>query len=146
MILPPDVSEMSFRQALQEFARVVGDRWVLHRDEDVATYRDAYSPFAMEPDKQLEASAAVVPTSTEQVQQIVRNANKYRIPLYTDSTGLNRWYGGWAPSLSGSVIVDLKRMNRIIEVNTREGYMIVEPGVSFIELDRHLVENKIDYV
>lgn len=146
MILPPDVSEMSFRQALQEFARVVGDRWVLHRDEDVATYRDAYSPFAMEPDKQLEASAAVVPTSTEQVQQIVRIANKYRIPLYTVSTGRNLGYGGSAPNLSGSVIVDLKRMNRIIEVNTREGYMIVEPGVSFIELDRHLVENKIDYV
>ena len=146
MILPPGVSEGSFRQALQEFARVVGDQWVLFKEEDVAPYRDAYSPFVMEPEKQLSASAAVVPTTTEQVQQIVRIANKYRIPLYSISTGRNLGYGGSSPNLSGSVIVDLKRMNKIIEVNTREGYMIVEPGCSFIEVNRYLVENKIDYV
>lgn len=146
MILPPGVSEGSFRQALQEFAGVVGDQWVLHEDEDVATYRDAYSPFVMEPELQLQASAALVPTTTEQVQQIVRIANTYRIPLYAFSTGRNLGYGGSAPNLSGSVIVDLKRMNKIIEVNTREGYMIVEPGCSFIEINRYLTENHIDYV
>jgi 4-cresol dehydrogenase (hydroxylating) len=37
-------------------------------------------------------------------------------------------------------------MNRIIEVNTREGYMIVEPGVSFIELQRYFDEHQIDFV
>ena len=146
MTLPPGVSEQTFRRALQDFANVVGQDWVFQKQEDVARYNDAFSPFVVEPEKQRVASAAVSPTQVEQVQQIVRIANRYKIPLYAVSTGRNLGYGGSAPNLSGSVIVDLKRMNRIIEVNTREGYMIVEPGVSFLELQRYFDENKIDFV
>jgi 4-cresol dehydrogenase (hydroxylating) len=146
MTVPPGVSERTLGSALQEFSAVVGPEWVFHKQEDVALYNDAYSPFIREPGKQRVASAAVAPTSVEQVQQIVRIANKHKVPLYAVSTGRNLGYGGSAPNLSGSVIVDLKRMNRIIEVNTREGYMIVEPGVSFLELQRHFDDNKIDYV
>ncbi len=146
MKLPPGVSEQAFRAALQDFANVVGQEWVFHNAEDVALYNDAYSPYAREPDKQRVASAAVAPTTVEHVQQIVRVANKYKIPLYAVSTGRNLGYGGSSPNLSGSVIVDLKRMNRIIEVNTREGYMIVEPGVSFMDLKRYFDDNQIDYV
>lgn len=146
MQLPPGVSEATFRQALQEFANVVGKEWVFDEEEDVATYRDAYTPFVAEPEKQPMPSAAVAPITVEEVQQIVRIANKYKTPLYAVSTGRNLGYGGTSPNLPGCVIVDLKRMKRIIEVNTKEGYMIVEPGVSFIELSRYLTENNIDYV
>ena len=146
MKLPPGVSEETFRRALQDFANVVGQDWVFYKDEDVARYNDAFSPFVAEPELQRVASAAVAPTQVEQIQQIVRIANQYKIPLYAVSTGRNLGYGGSAPNLSGSVVVDLKRMNRIIEVNTREGYMIVEPGVSFLDLRRYFEENNIDYV
>ncbi len=146
MTLPPGVNHQAFTSAMQEFAATVGDEWVFHEEGDVALYRDAYSPFIKEPEKQRVASAALAPATVEQVQQIVRVANKYRIPLYPVSTGRNLGYGGSAPNLSGSVVVDLKRMNRIIEVNTREGYMIVEPGVSFLELQRYFEDNHIDYV
>jgi 4-cresol dehydrogenase (hydroxylating) len=146
MKLPPGVSEEAFRRALQDFANVVGQDWVFHKDEDVVRYNDAFSPFVAEPELQRVASAAVAPTQVDQIQQIVRIANQYKIPLYAVSTGRNLGYGGSAPNLSGSVVVDLKRMNRIIEVNTREGYMIVEPGVSFIELQRYFEEHKIDFV
>ena len=146
MTLPPGVSEEAFSRAMQDFANVVGQEWVFQKEEDVAAYNDAFSPFVAEPERQRVASAAVAPTQVEQVQQIVRIASRYRIPLYAVSTGRNLGYGGSAPNLSGSVVVDLKRMKRIIEVNTREGYMIVEPGVSFIELQRYFEEHKIDYV
>ena len=146
MTLPPGVSEAAFGKALQAFANVVGPEWVFRKEEDVAAYNDAFSPFVAEPKLQRVASAAVAPTQVEQVQQIVRIANQYRIPLYAVSTGRNLGYGGSAPNLSGSVVVDLKRMNRILEVNTREGYMIVEPGVSFIELKRYFDEHEIDFV
>ena len=59
----------------------------------------------------------MAPTTVEQVQAIVRIANEHRIPLYPISTGKNLGYGGSAPNLSGSVVVDLKRMNRILEVD-----------------------------
>ena len=146
MKLPPGITEVSFKKALQKFANVVSPKWVLTDDEDINTYRDAYSPFVAEPEKQRMASAAVVPTTVEEVQQIVRIANEHKVPLYAVSTGRNLGYGGSAPNLSGCVIVDLKRMNRILEVDTREGYMIVEPGVSFMELQRYLAEKQIDYV
>ena len=146
MALPPGVSEEAFRRALQEFSNVVGPDSVFHEAEDVAAYNDAFTPYVAEPERQRVASAAVAPTEVEQVQQIVRIANRYRIPLYAISTGRNLGYGGSAPNLSGSVIVDLKRMKRIIEVNTREGYMIVEPGVSFLEVQRYFEEHQIDYV
>jgi (+)-pinoresinol hydroxylase len=146
MILPPGVHRDAFTAAVQAFANVVGDQWVFSKDEDIALYNDAYTPFFGEPDKQHVASAAVAPSEVEQVQQIVRIANKYRIPLYTISTGRNLGYGGSSPNYSGSVVLDLKRMNRIIEVNTDEGYMIVEPGVSFIDVQRYFDEHQIDYV
>jgi (+)-pinoresinol hydroxylase len=146
MRLPEGISERVFRDVLREFSAVVGSEWVFSSDEDIALYRDAYTPFPGEPDKQYIASAAVSPTTVDQVQQIVRIANKHKVPLYPVSTGRNLGYGGSSPTYSGSVIVDLKRMNRIIEINTREGYMIVEPGTNFIELHRHFKANSIPYV
>jgi FAD/FMN-containing dehydrogenase len=72
------------------------------------------------------------------VQQIVRIANHYRIPLYPISTGRNLGYGGPAPTYSGSVVVDLKRMNRILDVNEDNASCLVEPGVSYFDLYRHI--------
>ena len=142
MRLPPGVSESTFKQALAEFEQVVGADWVFTSDADVDLYRDAYSPFAGEPEE-LVASSAVAPASTEQVQQIVRIANRHRVPLYTISTGKNLGYGGSAPTLSGSVVLDLKRMNRILEVNEANAYALVEPGVSYFDLYRYIQERKL---
>jgi (+)-pinoresinol hydroxylase len=144
--LPSNVSRSRFNSALLEFERAVGRGWVFSRAEDLALYNDAYSPFAVEPSLQLLASAAVAPETVEQVQQVVRTANRYRIPLYTISTGRNLGYGGSAPTLSGSVIVDLKRMNRVLEVNEHDAYVVAEPGVNFIELYRHFEEHRCPFM
>ena len=69
------------------------------------------------------------PTSTE-------------IPLYAISTGRNLAYGGSAPVYSGSVVLDLKRMNRVLEVNERNAYALVEPGVSYFDLYEHITKQK----
>src|SRR4029077_3937025 len=139
MRVPPNVSAEAYGKALLEFAQVVGKEWVFTSDEDLDLYRDAYSPYLNEPEERI-ASGAVAPSSTEQVQQIVRIANKYRIPLYTISTGKNLGYGGSAPAYSGSVVLDLKRMNRILEVNEKSAYALVEPGVSYFDLYRYIQE------
>ena len=117
----------------------VGDDWVFSSEEDVALYRDSYSIYWGEPEERV-ASAAVAPANVEQVQQIVRIANKHRIPLYPISTGRNLTYGGSAPTLSGSVIVDLKRMNRILEVDEDRHFAVVEPGVSYFDLYNYITE------
>jgi len=139
MKLPPGVSPGDFVEAIKQFEEAVGKQWVFTSDEDVALYRDAYSPFLGEPDE-IVASAAVAPDSVEQVQSVVRIANRYKIPIYPISTGRNLGYGGSAPVLSGSVVLDLKRMNRILEVNERNAFALVEPGVSYFDLYRHIQE------
>lgn len=140
MTRPPGVDAKDFDTALSEFRRTVGGDWVFTSEADVALYKDAYSPFWGEPEEKI-ASAAVAPDSVEQVQAIVRTANKYRVPLYPISTGKNLGYGGSAPVLSGSVVLDLKRMNRVLEVNERNATCLVEPGVSYFDLYRHLQED-----
>jgi len=142
MKTPPGVSPGDFTAAIGQFARVVGASWVFTKDEDVDLYKDPFSPFLGEPEERW-ASAAVAPSEVEQVQQIVRIANRYRIPLYPISTGRNLGYGGPAPTYSGSVVVDLKRMNRILEVNEDNASCLVEPGVSYFDLYRHIQERAL---
>ncbi len=110
MRTPTGVSEADFAAALRQFAAAVGSQWVFTSDADLATYKDPYSPVAGEPDEKV-ASAAVAPDSVEQIQKILTIANRFSIPLYTISTGRNLAYGGSAPVYSGSVVLDLKRMN-----------------------------------
>lgn len=139
MKLPPNVTEADFTAALKGFAGIVGDQWVFTADEDLELYRDSYSILWGEADERT-ASAAVAPDNAEQVVELVKIANRYRIPIYPISTGKNLGYGGAAPALAGSVVFDLKRMNRIVEIDERQGYVVVEPGVSYFDLYNYIQE------
>ena len=79
-------------------------------------------------------SGGVAPDSTEQVQRIVAIANQFKLPLWPISTGKNLGYGGAAPRLSGTMMLDLKRMNKVLEMNAPLAYALVEPGVSYFDL------------
>jgi len=139
-VLPPGVSAETFASAIKEFEAAVGKDWVFTSDADLVPYRDHFSYIKNQPNE-LVPSAAVGPDSTEQVQAIVRAANKYKIPLYAISTGKNFAYGGPSPNVRGSVTVDLKRMNRVLEVNDKRFYAVVEPGVSYIDLYRYIQDH-----
>lgn len=140
LALPPGLSAARFEAALKTFAKVVGDQWVLATDEDRGTYSDFYAPGSEETHA---PSAAVAPASAEEVQAIMRLANEHRIPLWPVSRGKNLGYGAAAPRLPGSVVLDLGRMNRILEVDEKLAYCVIEPGVSFFDLHNHIEENKI---
>lgn len=139
MRIPPGVSRQDFESAISRWQKLIGNEWVFTADEDVDLYRDAYTPFRHESGEIIPA-AAVAPDTVEQVQEIMRIANRYRIPIYPVSTGRNLGYGGSAPVLSGSVVLDLKRMDRILEVNERNAFALVEPGVSYFDLYRYIRE------
>ena len=140
LILPPSVPQSVFDRALNDFAAVVGRDWVLSTEEDRTTYLDVY---ALGDGSDHIASAAVAPQSVEEIQAILRIANEYKIPLWPVSRGKNLGYGGSAPLVSGSVVLDLGRMKRIFEVNEKMGYVVIEPGVGFFDLFQHLHDNKI---
>ena len=142
MTLPPGINARTFADAVKEFEGAVGKPWVFTADDDVALYKDAYSPWLGEPEERV-ASAAIAPNTTEEVSQVVRTANKFKIPIYPISTGKNLGYGGSSPNLSGSVVLDLKRMNRVLEVNEANHSALVEPGVSYFDLYRYIQERKL---
>lgn len=131
------MADESVRAALEAFREVVGGEWVLADESAVDGYRDPFSVLDEDP---FVPAAAVLPDSVEQVREIVRIANRYRQPLWPISRGKNLAYGGPAPRHPGSVVLDLRRMNRILEVNETFGYALVEPGVSYFDLYQHLAE------
>ncbi|HEY7446251.1 MAG TPA: FAD-binding oxidoreductase [Vicinamibacterales bacterium] len=142
MRIPPGITAGDFGSAVTQFEQVVGKEWVFTSDEDLNLYRDAYSPLFGEPEERV-ASGAVAPNSVEQVQQVVKIANTYKIPIYPISTGRNLGYGGAAPAYSGSVVLDLKRMNRILEVSERNASCLVEPGVSYFDLCKYIEDRNL---
>jgi len=92
------------------------------------------------------ASAVVLPGSTEEVQQIVQICNKYKIRYKAHSTGQ---YPPAFPQDKDGITIDLRRMNRIIEINEENMYALVEPYVTqaeiFVECMRHgMVPHMID--
>ena len=135
MKLPADVSQAMFDTAIADFRRAVGPDWVFTSNEDVALYRDAYSPFWGEPEERV-ASAAIAPANVEQVQACIRIANRTSLPVYPISTGKNLGYGGSAPALPDSAVLDLKRMNRVLDIDEENASVLVEPGVSYFDLYR----------
>lgn len=139
-ILPPNLSEAAFQRALNAFASVVGKKWILDDEQDRITYID---PYAMGDGLNHAAGAAVAPASVEEVQALVRIANEHKVPLWPTARGKNLGYGWAAPVMPGTVVLDLGRMNRILDVDPKYGHCLIEPGVGFYDLHDYLTENKI---
>jgi len=78
----------------------------------------------------------VIATTAEQIQQLVRLANKEGVPL-TPVVGMSNT-GGLTIPVKGGIILDLHQMNQIIEINEDIDYAIVEPGVTIGQLDAAL--------
>jgi 4-cresol dehydrogenase (hydroxylating) len=133
--LPPGVSEADFREAVGAMREIVGPRWVFDERPELQGYHDH---FALRDPALTAPSAAVAPAGVEEIQRILAVARKYRVPLWTVSTGRNLAYGGAAPRKAGCIVLDLKRMNRILEVNEKHAYAVIEPGVSYFDLYNHL--------
>lgn len=82
----------------------------------------------------------VMPSTVDEIQKIVQIANETLTPLIPFVTGQS--VGGLTiPQVDGAVIVDLKRMDRILEVDEEAMYMLVEPGVTFGHVKRYLDTN-----
>jgi len=133
--LPPGVSASEMDRAVEDFTAALGPAAVLTSEEDLREFRDPYAYVGWD---EFIASAVVVPDTVEAVQEVVRIANRRRVPLWTFGQGRNNTYGGPAPRVRGSVLVNLRRMNRVLEVSEELAYALVEPGVRFFDLHDHL--------
>jgi 4-cresol dehydrogenase (hydroxylating) len=85
--------------------------------------------------------AILYPSTREEVQAVVGIAGRFRLPLYPISRGRNWGYGDACGATPGQVIVDLRRMNRIVEVDRELAYCVIEPGVTQGQLCEYLREH-----
>lgn len=134
-LTPPHMSPAAFDRALADFTAALGAEAVLVEAPAVAEFRD---PFAHKSWHDYDPSAVLMPESVEQVQAILRIANEHKVPLWTSSQGRNNGYGGAAPRVGGTVVLNLRRMNRVLEVNEDSAWALIEPGVRFFDLYDHL--------
>ena len=75
----------------------------------------------------------VRPGSAEEVSKVLKIANYYKIPV-TAWGGGSGSQGGALP-VSGGILLDIKRMDKVLEINTEAGYVICETGIIFATLE-----------
>ncbi|KAJ5884877.1 hypothetical protein N7495_009387 [Penicillium taxi] len=152
LALPPNTTQDAFSRFLTEVSTTVGPEniKVVQSADELQDGSYLEQPRTHDPHHILDqdyfvASAVVCPRNVPEIQSLVRAANDYQIPLWPTSIGRNSGYGGAAPRLRGSIVLDLgKHMNRVLEVNINGAYAVVEPGVTFSDLYQYLVDNKLD--
>ncbi len=76
-------------------------------------------------------AAAVLPSSTEEVQAVVRACNRHGLKFKALSTG---WGAASGPTGEDVVQLDMRRMNRILEIDGRNMAAVVEPYVCGAQL------------
>jgi hypothetical protein len=114
---------------------IVGEQYVLTNPEILGGYSG--KPEGKKPE------CVVQPAATDEVQKIVRWANEYQVPLVPVSSGPPHFRGDSDPEVEGAVIIDMTRMNKIIRVNAANRVAIVEPGVTYNQLQSELAKNDL---
>lgn len=87
-------------------------------------------------------AAILKPGNREEVQACVRIANRHGAPLYAISSGKNWGYGSRVPAAGDCVVLDLSRIDRIVDFNEDLAYVTVEPGVTQRQLFQFLRDRK----
>jgi FAD/FMN-containing dehydrogenase len=82
----------------------------------------------------------VRPGSEDEVEALVVWANQTGTPLVPVSSGAPHFYGDTVPSVPGAVMVDLTRMDRIIKIDRRNRMAVIEPGVTYAQLQPELAK------
>ncbi|MPT47873.1 MAG: FAD-binding oxidoreductase [Sphingobium sp.] len=126
--------------ARERFTSLLGAGAVLADGVIFDEFRDPFEG----PEAQSHRAALVIqPETVDQVQAALAVANELKVHLWTSSMGRNYGYGGSAPVKNGAIVLNLRRMNRILEINAQQGYALIEPGVSFHQLYQALRDEKI---
>lgn len=80
----------------------------------------------------------VKPRNTDELAQVLAVCTAHKTPVFTFSMGLNWGMGSKLPVVDGCLLLELSGLNRILEIDEKQRFAIVEPGVSQGELSAEL--------
>ncbi len=130
------------RETLRALQEILGERNVSVDAEKILVYsRDEVAGAPWE--EECLAEVVVFPETTEQVAALARFADAHRLPLTPRGagTGLS---GGAVPACRG-ILVSFEKMNRILEVDTANLTITVEPGVVTSEINKAALDEGLMY-
>ena len=117
------------KEVIDRLRNVLGGAAVVEDETELLAYEcDALTLFKNRPD------VVVFPQTSEQVAQIVRVANEYRIPFLPRGAGTG--LSGGALAIEGGIIIELQRMNRILSIDPDNRIAVVQPGVVNIHVSQ----------
>ncbi len=116
------IEESNVRVVADKLKEIVGERWVSTNRADLAAYGRDFTIYSGE-----RPNIVVLPQSTEEMQGVMRIAYQHKIPVVPLTTGFN--HGGLTIPRKGGLLVDLKRMNQLLEIDEESLTVTFQPGV-----------------
>ncbi len=129
------------REIAAELQTIVGERNLIFGDGELLrpySHDEVAGPeYARMPE------AVVKPTSAREVSEILKLANRHRVPVTPRGGGTGLSCG--AVPLHGGIVLSVERMNRILEIDRENLAAVVEPGVVTSEIGRAVQEFGLFY-
>ena len=85
----------------------------------------------------------LLPDTAEQVRELVTLSHEHRVPFVARGAGTG--LSGGALPVAGGVVISLTRLNRVLEVDVGRGVVVVEPGVTNLDVTRAVAEEGFFY-
>ncbi len=126
------------KKIISKLQEIVGKDGVLTSNEDLTAYSyDSTTVLAHKPD------VVVLPTTTEQISQIMKQANENKIPVTPRGGGTN--VSGGSIPIKGGIVLCTTRMNKILDINKTNMTVTVEPGVILNDMNLALAKQDLFY-
>jgi glycolate oxidase len=131
------------REAVSELVDVCGEQRVVVAPQGRLIRAMVPAPFPFHRWADEAPDVVVLPETTEEVVAIVKLANRLRIPIVprAGATGLN----DGAKPMRGGIVVDTKRMNRVLEVDTTDWTVTIQPSINMLKLNELLAPYGVWY-
>jgi FAD/FMN-containing dehydrogenase len=128
LVVVSEKTQTNNSKIYERLVAIVGSRYVSNSEDVLYTYSEDFITFE-EPGK---ADFVVMPKTTEEVQAIMRLANRERIPVVPWVANLS--VGALATPREGGIVLDMRRMNQVLEVNEEDQYILVEGGITYADV------------
>jgi FAD/FMN-containing dehydrogenase len=114
-----------------ELKQIVGKERVFDDEESLKGYSGDYSLA-----RPVSPNYIVQPENTLEVQGVIKLANERNLPLIPTSSGVH--FNGASIPKQGGIVLDLRRMNRILEIDERNRKVKIEAGVTWGQIEPEL--------
>jgi glycolate oxidase len=126
------------KKIISQLRKIVDKDAVLTSKEDLNAYSyDGTTTWAHLPD------VVVLPTTTEQVSQILKLADENKVPVTPRGAGTN--VSGGSIPIKGGIVLCTTKMNKILDINKTNLTATVEPGVVLQDFNNALAKQGLFY-